>query len=336
MDKITPIKLSELSKIVDRSLPSVSRHFKGFAEDKVSRSKNRIIGVYPEGVEEFLRYCGISNFYQPSITLSANLCGGVGKTTSIYNLGICMRRMVSRETPIVFVDSDSQGSFTSIVFGQPATDDEPILMDFLEKKNSIDDILVKMEDNIWFVKSNLRQAFIDKIFVNPRHTKEKMLVFYQSVFEKLGNNTMIFQDHTPQLSNLFASSLCALHQIPKNIIKNVLIPIRSDNFSVQGADYILEEMESIKSTFGFPDNINIHCFYSSIDKRISTTKETVKLAQSKQTLVKHLAPTAIRYCSEIPKSIMRFSNVYSSGKHNNAAEDYQELLQYIFSANCGG
>jgi len=331
MIEISPLKINEIAKITGQSAPYISTYFKSFGDDKVTRVNNRIVGVSPEAVEEYFRKIDIDYFYKPAVILSANLCGGVGKTTSIYNLGACLRRITSRQTPILYVDGDSQGSFTSIVFGEPADNKEAVLIDFIEEKVSLDDILTEVGNNIWFVKSNLNQAWIDKVLSKPQDIKKGMLNFYQKVFSKLGQQTKIFQDHTPQLSSLFASSICAVHQLSDDILKSVIIPIRSDKFAIQGADYVIQEIEDLKDTFSLPDNTDIHCFFSSIDRRVSTTSEALKVASSKENIMKHLSSVVVRYCSEIPKSIMSCRNVYTNGKNNNAAQDYQDLLQYIFS-----
>lgn len=331
MINVSEIKVSEIAKITNTSIPLISRHFRTHDESKVTRVNNRIIGISPEAAEEYLKSIGLNAFYRPAIILSANLCGGVGKTTSIYNLGACLRRITDRKTPIVYVDGDSQGSFTSIVFGKPADDSDPILIDFLEGKATIDNILTEVGNNFWFVKSNLNQVWMDKVLGKPQELKKAMLKFYEAIFSKLGSDVKIFQDHTPQLSALFGSSICALNQLDNSILKTVLIPIRSDKFAIQGADYILKEINELTETFAFPDNIEKHCFFSSIDKRVSTTASALRLASSKENIVRHISPVVIRYSAEIPKSIMSSDNVYSSKKHNNAAEDYQDLLEYIFN-----
>jgi cellulose biosynthesis protein BcsQ len=330
--KISYIRVSEISKITNVSLPLINRYLKQYEDEPlIKRVNTRVVGVSPEVIEKYFKSLGLDYFYRPSIFLSANLCGGVGKTTSILNLGASLRRLTNRKTAIVYVDGDSQGSFTSSIFGKPADDEEPILIDFLEGRASIDDVLVEVNDNIWFVKSNLNQHLIDKVLSKPQDIKKVMIRFYDEIFAKLGPETKIFQDHTPQLSALFASSVCALNQLDSSILKCVLIPIRSDKFAIQGADYILKEISDLSETFSLTDSIDIHCFFSSIDNRVSTTAEALRVTSTRANIVKYLSPVAIRYCSEIPKNIMSSSNVYSSGKLNNAGQDYQNLLQYIFS-----
>lgn len=332
MFKVTPLKVNELSEMTGCSKSTISKHLKKIPQEQLVLTNNRITGISPEAVEDYLSKLSLNFFNKPAVILAANLCGGVGKTTSIYNLGACLRRITKNSNPIVYIDGDSQGSFTSAVFGKPADDEDPILIDVLENKASLDDVITEIDENVWFVKSNLNQAWIDKILTKPQDIKNKMLNFYKSIFKKFGNKTKIFQDHTPQLSTLFASSVCALYQLDKKILKSVLIPIRSDKFAIHGASHILNEIKDLKDTFNLSGKIDIHCFFSSIDNRISSTKRARDLAEENSIIAKYLAPE-IRYCSSVPKSIMSCNNLYSDAKNikSKAAQDYLKLLQYIFS-----
>jgi cellulose biosynthesis protein BcsQ len=330
-------KISELAKITGMSMPLISKHFKSY-DNGVTRVNNRITGITPESVEDYFKSINLDYFYRPAIVLSANLCGGVGKTTTAINLGVCLRRISNRNEPVVFMDGDPQGSLTSLIFKEPAENKEPILIDFLQNRVTLDDILTEVGNNIWFIKSNLNQEMIDKLLIKPHEMKTEMLRVYKGIFSKLGSNTKIFQDHHPALSTMLSSSICALNQLDNSILKAVLIPIRSDSYAINGANHILNEIKEIIETFSLKNKMDIHCFFSSVDKRVSTTAEAIKSIATNENIVKHLSPIVIRYCSEIPKTIMSIddqtsthTNVYHSGKKNNAAEDYQDLLKYIFS-----
>ena len=329
---ISLIKISELSRLADVNKTIVSRYFKDASGDDVTRVNNRITGVSPEAATRFLREHKISCFNKGGVILAANLCGGVGKTSGTHALSVCTRRITDRDQPIVIVDTDSQGSFTASIFGAPAADNELILIDFLEGKTKIQDVLTPVGDNIWFVKSNLNQVYVDKVLSKPADIKKGMLNFYNEIFAHFGSSTKIFQDHTPQLSSIFASSVCALSQLDSTLLKSVIIPMRSDNYAIDGAEKIVNEIEELQDTFTLDPNFNIHCFFSSIDRRISTTSEAIKVAQKKEKIIEYLSPVVIRYCAEIPKCIQNSTNVYSSGKNSNAAEDYLDLLHHLFSS----
>ena len=328
---VSQIKISELSRLTDMNKTLISRYFKEASDPLVTRVNDRIVGLSPEAVTEFLVVHGKDYFNKGGVILTANLCGGVGKTTGTYSLSASARRTHTRSDPIVIIDTDSQASFSTSVCGAPASDDELILIDFLEGKAKIENILTEVGNNVWFVKSNLNQAYIDKVLSKPADIKKSMLNFYQEIFRHLGTSTKIFQDHTPQLSSIFASSVCAISQLGPQFLRSVLIPMRSDDYAINGAEKILNEIIELQDTFNLEKDIDIHCYFSSIDRRISTTSEAIRGAKKKEAIINYLCPVVIRYCSEIPKSIQKSNNVYSSGKSNNAAEDYQDLLQYIFS-----
>ncbi|STX55541.1 Uncharacterised protein [Legionella beliardensis] len=63
------------------------------------------------------------------------------------------------------------------MFGAPAEDNELILIDFLEGKTKIENILTEVGQNVWFIKSNLNQVYIDKVLSKPAEIKKGMLNF---------------------------------------------------------------------------------------------------------------------------------------------------------------
>lgn len=304
--------------------------FKNHAEQLVTRENKRIVGISPEAAEQFLRQYNPS-FYRPLIIIIANLCGGVGKTTTAINLCYGLRRIINRKTPIVLHDSDPQGSATHQTFGQMASEEELILIDYLEGRATLKDILTPVEDNIWIIKSNLNNASIEKLITKPIDIKGKTLGFYNDIFEKLGPETKIIQDHHPDLSTFFASSICALLQLPENILKTVLIPLRSDEFAISGGQKIIKEIEELRETFSFNNTIPIHCYFSNMDRRIPTTSAALQVAASKEEIVKHLSSVVIRYSDEIPKSLHNHSNVYATEKKNKATEDFNDLFLSLFN-----
>ncbi|MDX2164904.1 MAG: ParA family protein [Gammaproteobacteria bacterium] len=328
--KFGEIKISEISKLTGISIPQISMYFKKYRDDKVTRINNRVIGISPEAAEEYLKETGHDYFCSPSITLFQNLCGGIGKTTGTISLGISIRRIIGRDKPVVYIDGDSQGSFTEAVFGKPADESQPVLVDFLEGKATLNDILTDVGNNIWFAKSNLNNLYLDRKLAKPQDIKNGMLRFYQEIFAKLGPQARIFQDHTPQLSNLFASSICALGQLDNSIHKSVVIPIRTDTeFAVSGTAKLVNEIEELKGAFGLKELFDIHCYLSMVDRRLQTTAAVFKKIGSNQLITQYLSDAVIRYSQEIPKSIEAKENIFSSGKTTNATEDYLNLMQHI-------
>lgn len=330
------ITITELSELTSLKKYQVSNAFKDASKKHVTRVNNRVTGITPDGAEKFLLANDIDIFTLPSVTMVANLCGGVGKTTCVYALATAIRRVSGLKSAIVMIDGDSQGSLSRLSTGKQADDDELTLVDYVEGRAKLKDILTDLGSNVWLIKANLSLVVLDKSLSKPKDTKEKILKLYMDIFKKLGPSTKILQDHGPQLSNLFASSVCALHQLPDEILKTILIPIRSDDFAIQGAEIILKEIDEILPTFSvFNDLVNIRCFFSNIDKRVSSTAQAIKVASSKERIIERLCDTVIRYSSEVPKSIMSgnnlFHSVHGSKSKSKASQDFSQLLVELFS-----
>ena len=329
---VNEITITELSEITGLKKPQISLALKEYSDKEVTRVNKRITGISPNAVEKFLLENEIDIFTSGIVTLVANLCGGVGKTTSVFALAAAMRRTTNLKTAVIMIDGDSQGSLSSLASGGRADDEDPTLVDYLEGKARLNEILTDLGDNVWIIKANLSLVILDKFLQKPKETKEKILRLYNDIFKKFGPTTKIIQDHGPQLSNLFASSICALHQLPLDILKTVLVPIRSDEFAIQGAEIIIEEIDDLKQTFGLNDNdVEIRCFFSNIDKRVGSTAKAIKAASDKELILEHLCESAIRYSAEIPKSIMDGVNIFDSTKaKTKASQDYSQLLVEIF------
>jgi cellulose biosynthesis protein BcsQ len=331
MIPISEVKVSEIAKITGQDKSIISKHFKNYPEGQVSRVNNRVVGITPEAVNEFINNAGFNYFEKSAVILLANICGGVGKSTGTNNITAGLRRITNRNDPIIAIDCDPQASFTKHVFGETAKDTELLLIDFLEGRASLEDILTPLDNQIWFLKSNLNQAFIERVLSKPQDIKNSMLRFYRSVFDKFGPKTKIIQDHNPSLNTILASSICAIHQLNPDILRALLIPMRSDNYAVSGAQKVLRELEILTNTFSLSGAIHVHCYFSCMDNRISTIKSVLNKTNENQEIVKNLSEVIIRFSDEIHKSIATSTNVYTRNSRNKAAEDYNELINYIFS-----
>lgn len=331
--KFKPIKVSELAEISNRSVSLTSQYFKDAPDDKVTRINNRIIGISPDLAEEYLRHCEISYLHRPAIIICGNLRGGTGKTTVTYNLGLSIRRIINLQTALVFIDGDSQGDFSETIFGESETEKEPILMDYLMGRCTLDDVLYESDNNTWFIRANGRQAWTDKCFLNNKEIKLKMLNLYQEIFKKFGPNTKIFQDQKPELSSLFGSSICALYQIPDSVLKCFLIPMTSDKRSIRNANRLIEEARDVKEQYNFnSDGFHIKCLFSKMDNRIpKVVRLCNEYVNTKEKVRATLSAMPIRYSSEVPISEFTATNIFTLEKNIKPAEDYKQLMLDVFS-----
>jgi MinD-like ATPase involved in chromosome partitioning or flagellar assembly len=330
MFQICEVKISEIAKITGHDKSIISRYFKNHTEKEVTRVNKRIVGIKPDAAYQYLKDANFNYFDKGAVILLANICGGVGKTTGTNNITAGLRRIIPIDDPLICIDGDPQSSCTKHILGDYAPDNALLLIDFLEGRATLDDILMPMDNNIWFLRSNLNQASIERVLSKPQDIKNCMLHFYEEIFKRFGDKAKIIQDHNPSLNSVLISSFCAVHQLNPSILRALLIPMRSDEYAINGARNVLRELKALKDTFRLDSEIDIHCYFSAIDNRISTMASVLEKVNKDEHIIKHFSDVAIRFSDEVHKSIDKKKNVYSRNAANKAAEDFNELIHFTF------
>ena len=329
MFEIAPMRIRELTKLVDISPPVLSRKFKSEVEPAVVRKNNRISALSPELIEKYLTERGHQYLYRNFITTVSSTVGGTGKTSGSLSLLAAARRITSRERALCLIDTDSQASATTTMLGQPIPDTKPVLVDLLEKRCSIEDVLTPVGDpkeNIWVLGSNLNNVYLDKALSKPTEIRKSMREVLTQIFEKLGEGTKIFVDTPPQLSSITSSTICAMSDMKKaGTDCAMLMPIRSDLYSLKGARISMKEKKEVLAAFSLEDIPTI-CFLASFDRRLKVSVDVMRMLLEDELLKDHVSPVVVRSSSELSKATVKYSTVFSSGEPNTASADYMDLL----------
>ncbi len=329
MFEVAPMRIRELTKIIDCTPPVLSKKFKNENEPAVLRKNNRISALSPELIERYMTEKGHGYLYRSFITMISSTVGGTGKTSGSLSLLAAARRMTDRKHAIVLIDTDSQASATTTVLGQPITDDKKVLVDLLEETCTLDDVLTPIGsplENIWVIGSNLNNVYLDKALTKPADIRKSMRTVLGQILEKFGIGTKIFIDTPPQLSSVTSSTICAMSDLKKSGTDCVmLMPIRSDLYSLKGARISMNEKKEVLNAFNL-DDIPTSCFLASFDKRLKVSVEVMRMLLEDNLLKDHVSSVVVRSSSEFSKATVSYSNVFSSGDPNTAAADYMDLL----------
>jgi cellulose biosynthesis protein BcsQ len=333
MYNVSPIKISELASILEITPPVISKRFKDTHENTV-RSNNRIVGITPEGIEEYFRSRGQDHLYRTFFAVISSVCGGTQKTSSSLALMASARRMTSRQRKggaVILLDTDSQASSTETLLGSPIPEGRPVLIDYLEGKCSLEDILTPVGDpkeNMWVLGSSLNNIFLEKHISSPARIKNSMKKVFDALILHFGEGIKVFVDTAPQLSSCVGSALAGLVLLQQEGVSVAhLLPNRGDSFSISGNVYSINERDELLKAFNL-SQIPTTVFLSCYDARLKVSVEVMKRLIENKVLEKHLSPVVIRYCSAVAQSNLAKTSIFT-GKTTTASEDYTQLLLYI-------
>ena len=171
----------------------------------------------------------------------ANQKGGVGKTTSTYNLATAK---AMEGYKVLMIDLDAQGSLTIAAGIEPGEDrlEGYSTVDlFNKKKDPIDTVFevktVSLDEKLYIVPSDPNLANTEN-YVNSLDEKVYFIKDACEVFAQYGFD-YIFLDCPPNLGIIVTNALVAADK--------VIIPVKTDYLSYRGVELIRDSVTKVKS-----------------------------------------------------------------------------------------
>lgn len=251
---------------------------------------------------------------QPRILVVANQKGGVGKTTTVQELGV----LLGRDLRTLLIDVDPQANLTKL-FGIDR--EEPGALSIAEvmmRRKPLRDVWVKIEPpaNLWLVPSCLALGLV------PMHLGQQFgadFILRDAVNKVRQDFDFIIIDTPPSLDRLTLNALgCA---------NEVLIPIDKGPLGIRGTENmetILEQVRNYNS-----DLRAVRVLHTKSDNTLASTT-THDLLERR--FGPNLLRTSIRAGTKVAEAAYQAKALQHTFPDSHPAKDYQELAKEVLSS----
>jgi chromosome partitioning protein len=221
----------------------------------------------------------------------ANQKGGVGKTTTVINLGASL---AAAEKKILVVDFDPQTNCTS-GFGFPRRSENPTIYDLLTGRTSAKDAVVKSElPNLSIILGSIALAGAEVELANLEEGREQVL---KNILDPLRKDyDYILIDCPPSLGLLTVNALTASDAL--------LIPIQAEYFAMEGVSELMRTIERVRENLNPRLSIK-GVLLTMVDERTNLARQVMSEVQ------RHFGSKV--YKTYIPRNV-RLAEAPSFGK----------------------
>lgn len=238
----------------------------------------------------------------------ANHKGGVGKTTSVMNIGAALAQRGKR---VLLVDLDAQANLTTSMLGE-----DPQISIYNAIVNDEALPIHHIADNIHIVPSSLDMAGAE-LEISARMSREYLL---KDLLEPVADNyDYVLLDCSPSLGIITLNALTAC--------TDLFIPLTAEALPSKGLTKLLDIVDNVKK------RLNRHIRLSGV---IITRYERSKLSQMVEEMLREkfgsvVFTTKIRKNIAIAEAPLYTQDVISYAKDSNGAKDYQDLADEIIN-----
>ena len=170
-----------------------------------------------------------------------NMKGGVGKTTTAYNLAVGLVKFHSAK--VLLVDIDPQGN-SSVSLGIPVWEIKLQLKDVLQKKVAIDEVTISSESGVDVIPSNILLAE-EEIPISGLPGRELLL---RKALAKISDNyDFILIDCPPNIGVFSINALMAS--------QGVIIPVDMSYLGLLGINAVERAISMVRSALDHPIEI---------------------------------------------------------------------------------
>ena len=249
----------------------------------------------------------------------ANQKGGVGKTTTAFNLGVAL---ANQGKNVLLIDSDPQGDLTVSIGFKENEDFRYSLADLLNcyiNKIDVDinNFIISHNEGIDLIPSNLDLSTMEVTIYNVMN-REKI---YCKCLKNLKTKyDYILIDCQPSLSMITVNALA--------FADKVVIPVQSQYLAAKNTSQLLGIVSDVKEELN--EDLTIGgILITLVDKRTNLSKKTLELLEKSYGNYVNIYNTQIPISTKIAEATSQGESIFKYDKNNKSADAYFNFSKEI-------
>lgn len=250
----------------------------------------------------------------------ANQKGGVGKTTTTFNLGVALAQEGKK---VLLVDADPQGDLTTYM-GVHDTDSIPTLASLMEcyiqdRNIDTDSAIIHHKENIDLLPTNLDLSAMEISLVTAMSREYTIKNCLSSIKDKYD---YILIDCMPSLGMITINALASADK--------VVIPVQTQFLAAKGMGHLLKTVAKVKRSIN--PNLKIGgILLTLVDKRTKLSKETKQLLEENYGNIVKIYNTQIPSAVKVAESTSSGKSIFSYDKNSKVTSAYKEFGKEILT-----
>jgi len=241
----------------------------------------------------------------------ANQKGGVGKTTSVYNMG---HLLAAKGNKTLIIDLDPQASLTICAGLEPDEQDKTVVSVMQKADKPISDCVVKLQDDLDILPSRFELASAEMELMG-RTGRE--LILKKAIAPVRNVYDYILIDCPPQMNILTINALAAA--------AFVVAPVKTDYLAYRGLVMLQETIEEVRDILN-PELEFIGAIPTLYEMRVKDDNEVLQLIKDNYEVI-----TVVKKLAIARKGIYDGLSVAQLAPGNEITKAYNEAVEFIAS-----